>query len=317
MILFKEEFMSNLYIPNSAQIPNVFFDFWMSNLTPAEFVVLMAIARKTYGWQKEKDRISLKQLCQLTGLHKSSVIRSTERLIELKLVTKIKSKDSFDGGDAPNEYEIHINGPDHKINGGCRIEQHPPVASCDTGSERGGVASCDTQNPYIKPNNTKDMSELPFGRLASLFYEKIYAINDKVRKPNFTKWAKELSLLSRDGAGSSEEDILKVIEFVTESQPKNGFCWAHVVQCPSSLRKHFAKLWAEMNQSKKPQNDLHDNEKLAKAVVMKFKRDDIILGHNYLEFINGQYANHLKFDDKDFKHKCNSELEKRKLRLDI
>src|SRR5574338_299545 len=88
---FRRCSMTNVYIPNSAAIPNILFDYWMSRLSPAEFKVLMAIARKTYGWNKQKDRISLRQLTELTGLHKNGVIKATERLAEIGLVLKLKN----------------------------------------------------------------------------------------------------------------------------------------------------------------------------------------------------------------------------------
>jgi hypothetical protein len=37
----------------------ILFDYWMPRLTDGQFKVLMAIARKTYGWHKKKDAISL------------------------------------------------------------------------------------------------------------------------------------------------------------------------------------------------------------------------------------------------------------------
>lgn len=53
--------------PNTTQIPNIILDEWMSELTPAEFKVIMLIARQTYGWHKESDRISYSQLIEKTG----------------------------------------------------------------------------------------------------------------------------------------------------------------------------------------------------------------------------------------------------------
>lgn len=53
--------------PNTTQIPNVILDEWMAELTPAEFKVIMLIARQTYGWHKDTDRISYTQLIDKTG----------------------------------------------------------------------------------------------------------------------------------------------------------------------------------------------------------------------------------------------------------
>jgi len=99
--------MSN-YIPNTSSIPNILFDYWMNILTPAEFKVLMCIARKTYGWHKTNDRISISQIEKMTGLSRKGISKNIEALIEHGLVTKIKSKTS-DGDDAANQYEIDVN----------------------------------------------------------------------------------------------------------------------------------------------------------------------------------------------------------------
>ena len=49
--------------------------------------VLDAIFRKTYGWNKKEDRISLSQLRKMTGLKDHYVIRARKRLILMNLIT--------------------------------------------------------------------------------------------------------------------------------------------------------------------------------------------------------------------------------------
>jgi len=79
----------------------------MAILSPAEFKVLLCICRKTFGWSKESDLISLRQIENITSLHKSSIIKSIDALIQHGLVDKIKSK-TADGDDAPNRYSINV-----------------------------------------------------------------------------------------------------------------------------------------------------------------------------------------------------------------
>jgi len=124
------------FVPNTSAIPNILFDFWMEKLSPAEFKVLMCIARKTYGWHKEVDRISLKQIEKMTGLHKSGIVKNMASLIEFGLVIKIKNKTS-DGDDAPNQYEINI----YCVEGGSLFKTPPLVDSVDNRV----VYSADTQ----------------------------------------------------------------------------------------------------------------------------------------------------------------------------
>jgi len=56
--------------PNTTQTPNFLFDLLMSECVdhPARFFVLCAIVRKTYGWHKNEDNLSMSQIIELTGL---------------------------------------------------------------------------------------------------------------------------------------------------------------------------------------------------------------------------------------------------------
>lgn len=77
---------------NFTQIPNQALD-TMSFRTPAENLVLFAVCRKTYGWQKTRDRISLTQIMALTGISKQGVLNC---LKSLKLNNWIESdKDDY------------------------------------------------------------------------------------------------------------------------------------------------------------------------------------------------------------------------------
>ena len=50
--------------------------------------VLDAILRKTYGWNKKEDAISLSQFVLLTGLKKVTVCKAIYRLISMNLITQ-------------------------------------------------------------------------------------------------------------------------------------------------------------------------------------------------------------------------------------
>ena len=103
----------NHFIPNTSAIPNILFDYWMYQLNSSEFKVLMCIARKTYGWHKNSDSISVKQIEKMTGLSRNGILNSIKGLTAHDLLIKIKSKTS-DGDDAPNQYTINI----HCLGGG-------------------------------------------------------------------------------------------------------------------------------------------------------------------------------------------------------
>lgn len=48
--------------------------------------ILLAIIRKTYGWHKKEDSISITQLCEATGLSRRSVINGLQNLEAMKML---------------------------------------------------------------------------------------------------------------------------------------------------------------------------------------------------------------------------------------
>jgi phage replication O-like protein O len=51
-------------------------------LNGTQFRLLWVVMRKTYGWQKTRDRISISQFVEATGLTKTMVARELRRLVE-------------------------------------------------------------------------------------------------------------------------------------------------------------------------------------------------------------------------------------------
>ena len=49
--------------PNYTQVPDELFDELMSELSGAELKVLLYIIRRTFGFKKDSDNISLSQIC--------------------------------------------------------------------------------------------------------------------------------------------------------------------------------------------------------------------------------------------------------------
>jgi len=54
-----------------------------------EYQCLWVIIRKTYGWHKKQDAISLSQFVEMTGINKPNVVRAIKRLLSKKIITVI------------------------------------------------------------------------------------------------------------------------------------------------------------------------------------------------------------------------------------
>ena len=86
--------MDKRLIPNSTQIPNIVLDLLVPKLPPAEARCILYISRRTFGFHRSKDRISLsqfiggiisrdgKRLDYGTGLSRPSVVEALKNLFK-------------------------------------------------------------------------------------------------------------------------------------------------------------------------------------------------------------------------------------------
>jgi phage replication O-like protein O len=96
--------MTRALIPNSTQIPDLILDRWMAELSGSEFKVLLYVARRTYGFGKESDNISLNQMASGirrrdgtildlgTGLSRSGVKSACNGLIQRGVLVRTNNR---------------------------------------------------------------------------------------------------------------------------------------------------------------------------------------------------------------------------------
>lgn len=120
-----------MYIPapNHTQCPNVLLDEWLPKLREGELKVLLVIIRKIFGWHKTHDIISISQLEKITGLTRSNVINSINKLIDKGLVTK-QIKGEF--GREETHYTLVIKQPVSEKYPPSPEEIPPPVSEKDS-----------------------------------------------------------------------------------------------------------------------------------------------------------------------------------------
>ena len=80
--------------PNWTATPNLVFEL-MPLLTEPELRVLLAITRATIGWHQDREKISLTQLQELTGLSRQGVITGIERAMGRELVRRYADGQSY------------------------------------------------------------------------------------------------------------------------------------------------------------------------------------------------------------------------------
>jgi len=73
------------------QIPNALLDQAMAHMGNAELRIVLAVLRKTSGWHKERDRISLTQFEEMTGLTRSNVLQGIKHAVMHKWIAQYES----------------------------------------------------------------------------------------------------------------------------------------------------------------------------------------------------------------------------------
>jgi len=324
---------------NSTQIPNIIFDYWMEKLTPAEFKALLCICRKTYGWHKARDSISITQIQKLTGLSRRGIFYSLTRLQEWGLVKKDMAKTELGDNDT-NFYEIHL----EMSPGGGALSAPGVVNSV----HHGVVHSVHLQKKEItKERLTKEDSAPPSGASPPP------ALSDppKRKQPPAPKWssadlkerlpshahAEEFNkTFNTHLVGISDKDhqalvakhgeavIAQAYDFLADWKLSKAETEPHVLKKHTDF--HRLKKWAlkEIIASAacpRTTKILHaeENEQLAKKVAKCFplavSSGKIVLGHNYIEFVVGMHSYPVKFSDHGFKEQVAHNLAKLRLSL--
>ena len=248
--------------PNYTQAPNALFDDWLPLLGMAELKVLMVIMRKTFGWHKIRDRISLSQLETITGLERRHISKAVKGLQEKGLILKIVEGEK---GTQNTFYELIVI-EDSNISYQCPKDTPGGVLKTPTketiskekeeireeGSGEKGIAS--------PSNPAQDAASADASALAIFFLSKI-----KENKPDFSKgvtpqWKKDFQNLLKK---RSVEQIKKVINFVVGDD-----FWKSNILCPAKIIKHLDTLELQMN---RPGNKLASKE--TADFVSELKRD--------------------------------------------
>ncbi len=80
--------MNSRFIPNSFIVPNSVVDELMADMSGVELKCYLFVVRKTKGWNKECDAISLAQFVKFTGAGKTAVVDALKNLVDLGLLVK-------------------------------------------------------------------------------------------------------------------------------------------------------------------------------------------------------------------------------------
>lgn len=174
----------NEFIPNSFQIANSVIDEYLSKMSGNAWKCYGLIVRKTRGWQKTHDSLSISQIQKATGIKSEKTVeKAINELVELGLIGK-QSRFGL-----PNEYFL-ISDPKNGVT--------PPPKNAPP--PKNGVAPPLKNGGHINTKNKKQIST----------NVDINTVHEKTAKKP-TKHEADLALLAEHGIeGQIAEDFLTI-----------------------------------------------------------------------------------------------------------
>jgi len=165
--------------PNFTQVPDEAIDQLMPRLSGAEFKVLLYIIRRTYGFKKSADDISLKQMVegiktregkQLdsgTGLTKETVTLAVKHLVEQRVITARRNQ-SERRGDEATTYQLQFQVPVSE-NPTPRVGKSDPQETVrqKTASFGGLLAQEALASPHASPSKFRNATHEEFSEKTS------------------------------------------------------------------------------------------------------------------------------------------------------
>ena len=186
------------FIPNSFQIANSVIDEYLSQMSGNALKCYILIVRKTRGWQKTHDSLSISQIQKFTGIRKEETVqKAINELIALGLIGK-QSRIGL-----PNEYFL-ISDPKKGVTpppkNGVPPENGVPPKKGVTPPPKMGVGPPPKKGGHI---NTKNKKQISTNVDINTAHEK------PAKKP--TKHEADLALLAEHGiTGQIAEDFLTI-----------------------------------------------------------------------------------------------------------
>ncbi len=175
-----------------------------AGLNGAELAILFYVARKTYGFNKKQDAISITQFEKALPFTRRAITRALKSLQVVNILTLV-NKGTLDG--LANTYQINKDYQSWEV-----VNKNTLVTILAKGSDNFGKKVVNKKTPTkdnYKRHITKDISDEFFQAkiLAKKLFEKILINNPnfKYTKPELEGWIKDFDLMLRRDNRDFEE----------------------------------------------------------------------------------------------------------------
>ena len=195
--------------PNYTQTPNAFLDEHLPDMGHAECKVVLAVIRQTFGWHKRKDRLSISQLMDLTGLSNRGVIDGIQSAMGRGVLDRTECGDSY-------EYWLVVDGENTSQGG---------VSEAHRGGEdtsQGGVSNPHTQKKGKETNQKRERAPARGDAVGDLFDELIDVVRDE--RVLTRTWEDQLKRIAKQVSDTYEPET--VAEALRKDLRQSGRKWS-------------------------------------------------------------------------------------------
>jgi phage replication O-like protein O len=228
--------------------------------------VLDAIIRKTYGWQKTSDDISLSQFMLITGLKKPTICKAIKKLISMNIIIKRGCADSLftkQGKAVTSTYSVQKNHKfwkplpkketlSHVTQKGnlesARKDELPKKETLHDVAQSGNdVTQKGNKTLPKKPPTIESLKKTSFSPnsveygLAKLLFDLILKRNPGHKHPELEMWAGHIDdMIKLDGR--KPDDIKSVIVWCQSGKTNESKFWMNNILSTDKLRQQFDTL---------------------------------------------------------------------------
>lgn len=224
------------FIPNAFQIPNSVIDELLAKLTCAELKCYLFVVRKTKGWNKESDSISVSQFMEVTGLSNRSVITACESLVEMGLLER-------SGGERKlNTYSVkafEISQTGEKSSSDLVKKVHTQNNNKNTIQNNNTSSSGKISQPRAK--NKKNVFSDDDLKAAEWIFHLIRKLNPSFKEPKIESWANDIRLM-RERDNRTHKDICELFQWANQDR-----FWSVNILSPATLRAKWDQLSMKRN----------------------------------------------------------------------
>ena len=235
-----------------------------ADLTKRQFKVLLAILRKTYGWNKAMDRISDSQISEIAKL---PVKRCNEAKLELVRMGLIRQQGGMFGpnknvsewcipqneGKSPktrDKQSLNLRGQNPSKQGDTKDTITKDNKDSNSSSEN-SVESPDSPPANLPALRPEAAVQTPKGdkwgteddlKAAEWIFKRVQIVSPNARQPNWPAWSNDIRLL-RTALQVTHHDICEVFLWASRDH-----FWQSNVLSPAKLREKWDTLKIQMNQ---------------------------------------------------------------------